>query len=123
PDPSLAVLVVAFPPDPRLITSFGCAIEPLVCAPEIVQSARIRRIGVVDDAILEHKGTHTRSLTNVRRRIRSAHSCERRSPIWCRARELGGFPSSRPHWRLVTVVVFNAFLALLFLCEPYAEIK
>ena len=47
-----AVLVVAAPPDARLIATLGGAVEPLICAPETVQSARIGRIGVVDDAVL-----------------------------------------------------------------------
>src|SRR5207302_1258313 len=47
---ALVVLVVAAPPDARLVASPGGAVEPLVHAPEGVQSARIGGIGVVDDA-------------------------------------------------------------------------
>src|SRR5437016_5550934 len=47
---ALVVLVVAAPPGDRLVTPLGCAVEPLVHAPEAVQSARIGGIGVVDDA-------------------------------------------------------------------------
>src|SRR5207247_5550596 len=50
---ALVVLVVAAHPDARLVAPPGCAVEPLVQAPEAVQSARIGGIGVVDDAVLE----------------------------------------------------------------------
>src|SRR6267378_170364 len=45
---ALLVLVVALPPDTRLVAPLGGAVEPLVHAPEAVQSARIGGIGVVD---------------------------------------------------------------------------
>src|SRR5258706_5189028 len=47
---ALVVLVVAAPPDACLIAPFGGAVEPLVHAPETIQSARIAGICVVDDA-------------------------------------------------------------------------
>src|SRR5260370_5605164 len=47
---ALVVLVVAAPPDARLVAAFGGTVEPLVHAPEAVHSARIGGIGVVDDA-------------------------------------------------------------------------
>src|SRR5256714_3519648 len=59
---ALLVLVVAAPPDTRLVAPLGCAIEPLVHAPEAVDSARGGGIGVVDDAVLEHERAHPRSL-------------------------------------------------------------
>jgi hypothetical protein len=49
---ALAVFVVAPPPDARFVTPLGRAVEPLIHAPEAVQSARIGGIGVVDDAVL-----------------------------------------------------------------------
>src|SRR3989442_6757490 len=52
------VLVVAAPPDARLVASLGGAVEPLVHAPEAVQSARIGGIGAVGDAVLEHVRAH-----------------------------------------------------------------
>src|SRR6266850_4624829 len=55
---ALVVLVVAAPPGARLIAPPGCAVEPLVHAPEAVQPARVRRVGVVDDAILERERAH-----------------------------------------------------------------
>src|SRR6266516_1129090 len=45
---ALVVLVVAAPPDARLVAPPGGAVEPLVHAPEGVQSARVGGIGVVD---------------------------------------------------------------------------
>src|SRR5438046_1288136 len=69
----LVVLVVAAPPDARLVTPFGGAVEPLVHAPEAVQSARIGGIGVVDDTVLEHERAHARPLARVRGRVGSGH--------------------------------------------------
>ena len=40
-----------------LVAALGGAVEPLVHAPEAVQSARIGGIGVVDDAVLEPRHT------------------------------------------------------------------
>src|SRR5438045_9452006 len=54
------VLVVAAPPNARLVAAFGRAIEPLVHSPATVQSARISRIGVVNDAVLERERAHPR---------------------------------------------------------------
>src|SRR6201987_1352124 len=59
---ALVVLVMAAPPDARLVAPLGSAVEPLVHPPEAVQPARIGRIGVVDDAILEHERAHARPL-------------------------------------------------------------
>src|SRR5262245_38473778 len=63
------VLVVAAPPDARLVARLGGSVEPLVHAPEAVQSARIRGIGVVDDAVVERERAHTRPLARVRRHV------------------------------------------------------
>src|SRR5439155_11965508 len=46
------VLVVAAPPDARLVATLGGAVEPFVHAPDSVHPARIGGIGVVDDAVL-----------------------------------------------------------------------
>src|SRR5206468_6347026 len=61
---SLVVLVMAAPPDARLVAPLGRAVEPLVHAPEAVQSARIGGIGVVDDTVLEHERAHARPLAD-----------------------------------------------------------
>src|SRR5207237_184600 len=57
---ALVVLVVAAPPVDRLVAALRGAVEPLVDAPEAVQSARIGGIGVVDDAVLERARAHAR---------------------------------------------------------------
>src|SRR5690242_8592380 len=49
---ALAVLVVAAPPDARLVAALGRAIEPGVHAPDAVHAARVGRVGVVDGAVL-----------------------------------------------------------------------
>src|ERR1700693_5920622 len=105
---ALAVLVVAAPPEARLVASLGCAVEPLVHAPEAVQSARIGRIGVVNDAVLVRERAHTGPLARVRRQVGSSHG-----------RELGGIPLTagfRLHvlsLAAALVVVFEGPLALL----------
>src|SRR6267378_6660351 len=69
----VGVLVVAAPPDARLVAPLGCAVEPLVHAPEAVESARISGVSVIDDAVLEHKRAHARPLARVRGRVSSGH--------------------------------------------------
>src|SRR5215468_1265985 len=61
----MTVFVVATPPDALLVTPFGRAVEPLIGAPQNVQTARIGRIGVVDVAVFEHEGTHARPIAPV----------------------------------------------------------
>src|SRR6266536_4686775 len=70
---ALVVLVVAAPPDARFVAPLGGAVEPLVHAPEAVQSARIGGIGVVDDAVLERERAHARPLARVRGHVGSGH--------------------------------------------------
>src|SRR5438093_5621144 len=100
---SALVLVVAAPPDARLVASLRCAVEPLVHAPEAVQSARIGGIGVVDDAILERERAHARPLARVRGDVGSAHGREDDGPLVATLRTLAPLPS-----RLAPVVVFDA---------------
>src|SRR6202035_5605128 len=69
----LGVLVVAAPPDARLVTPPWCAVEPLVHTPEDVQSPRIGGVSVVHDAVFEYERAHTRPLTRVRRHVGSGH--------------------------------------------------
>src|SRR6058998_1624283 len=108
---ALIVLVVATPPDARLVTPLGCAVEPLH-APEAVQSARIGGIGVVDDAILERERAHARPLARVRGDVGSAHGREDDGPLVATLRTLAPLPR-----RLAPVVVFDAPVALLLLSE------
>ena len=51
----LAVLVVPPPPHARFVPTFGCAVEPLVHAPDAVDAAGIRGISVIDNAVVEHE--------------------------------------------------------------------
>src|SRR5437763_11472837 len=115
PERLALVLVVAAPPYARFIASLGCAIEPLVHAPEAVQSARISGIGVIDDAVLECERAHPRPLAYVRVHVGSAHGRELTGPIGCRA---GRYRSDR---FLVFVIVFDP-LALFLLRERGAEV-
>src|SRR5438094_4954011 len=125
---ALVVLVVAAPPDARLVASPGGAVEPLVHAPEDVQAARIGGIGVIDDAVLEHERAHARSLARVRGRVGSG-----------RGRQLGDRPLAAallgllaglsgqsaalaPLHRFARVVVFEP-RALLLLGERGVEVE
>src|SRR5207253_3001187 len=70
---ALVVLVVAAHPDARLVAPLGCAVEPLVDAPEAVQSARIGGIGVVVGP--EHE------VVDEELRAPSEEVCERNAPL------------------------------------------
>src|SRR5258708_14872573 len=68
---ALVVLIVAAPPNARLVAPLWGAVEPLVHAPEAVQSPRIRGIGVIDNPVLEHARAQARPLARVRGRVGS----------------------------------------------------
>src|SRR5260370_996028 len=59
---AFGVLVVPGPQGTLVIAPPGGAIEPLVHAPEAVEAARVGRIGVVHDAVLEHERAQARPL-------------------------------------------------------------
>ena len=105
---------MAAPPDARLFASLGGAVEPLVHAPEAVQSARVSGISVVDDAVREHERAHARPLAGVRGHVGSGHG-----------RDLGDRPlvAAQLPRRLAPVVVFDASLALLLLGELDVEVE
>src|SRR5207245_11708169 len=107
------VLVVGAPPDARLLAPLGSAVEPLVHAPEAVQSARVGGIGVVDDTVLEHECTHARSLACVCGYVGSGHG-----------RDLGhgALVAAQLQRRAAPVVVFEATLALLLFGQLDVEI-
>src|SRR4051812_13290537 len=71
---SLAVLIMAAPPDASLVAPLGCAIQPLVHAPEAIHSAGVGGISMVDDAVLEHERAHARPLARVCGNVGSGHS-------------------------------------------------
>src|SRR6516164_9854364 len=72
----LVVLVVPEPPDAGLVPSLWSAVEPLVHAPETVQSARIGGIAVVNGAFHERERAHARPFARVCKRIGSACGCQ-----------------------------------------------
>jgi hypothetical protein len=110
---------VAAPPDARLVAPLGCAVEPLVHAPEAVQSARVGGIGVVDDAVLERERAHARPFARVRGHIGSGHGRDLGDwPLAATLRTLAPLPR-----RLAPVVVFDAPLALLLLGEPDVKVE
>src|SRR5712692_6051965 len=74
---SLVVFVVAAPPEAGLVATEWCAVEPLVHAPEAVDPALVRRVGVVDDAILERERAHAGPFSSVRREV----CCNRGYPL------------------------------------------
>src|SRR4051812_35827755 len=61
----VVVLVVAAPPVAVLVAAERRAVEPLVHAPQAVQPARVRRVGVVDDAVLARERAHAGPFTPV----------------------------------------------------------
>src|SRR5499426_3784009 len=75
---ALIVLVMAPPPDAGLVAPLGGAVEPLVHAPQGIQSARKGGIGVVDDAVVERERAHTRALAPVSVRVSPAFGRELR---------------------------------------------
>src|SRR5260221_2018477 len=101
------------PPRARFVAPLRRPVEPLVHAPEPVQSARISGIGVIDDAILEHKRAHAGSLPGVGADVGAGHRSVIRRARGCR-------------WlqpRLMLVVVFEAALALLLLRKRDVEVE
>src|SRR5262245_47025401 len=61
----LFVAVVVTPPDALFVASLRRTVEPLVHAPEAVQSAGIGRIGVIDDAVLKNESAEARPLAHI----------------------------------------------------------
>ncbi len=57
--------------DHRFIPSTRCAVEPLVHAPETVQAARVGRVSVVDDPVLERERAHAGGFPRNRRGVRA----------------------------------------------------
>src|SRR5207249_7862475 len=114
---ALVVLVVAAPPDARLVAPLGGAVEPLEHAPEAVHSARVGGIGVVDHAVLERERAHARPLARVRGHVGSGHGREGDRPLG------GGFRPRVQRVAAALVVVFDEPLALLLLGEPDVEVE
>src|SRR5207248_10040014 len=109
------VLVVAFPPDAGFVAPLGRAIEPLIHSPQAVQSTRIGRVSMVDNAVLERERAHARPLAYVRVHVGAAHGSELTGSVGGRARR------DRSDRFLLLVVVFDS-LALFLLRERGAEV-
>src|SRR4051812_9645270 len=110
------VLVVAAPPEARLVAPPGGAVEPLVHAPERVQAARVGGVGVVDDAVLEYERAQARPLARERGHVGPGHGREGGGPALAAPR-----PRARRLCRLAPVVVLDA-LPLLLLGERDLEV-
>jgi len=115
------VLIVAAPPDARLVAPPGGAVKPLVHAPEDVQSARIGGIGVVDDAILERERAHARAFARVRSRVGSAHLREGDGPLACTLLVLARLRYPLAYWNELALLAAVAVPLGLWAVGPRHE--
>src|SRR5438876_6190491 len=97
-------------PGARFVAPLRRSVEPLVHAPEAVQSARVGGIGVIDDAVLERERAHARPLARVGGHVGASHGSVLSGSgltagFWLRVAPGGAGP----------VVVFDGSLALLLL--------
>src|SRR5215471_9349369 len=67
----LSVAVVVTQPSAVFVAPFRSTVEPLIHAPEPVQSAGIGRIGMVDDAVLQNESAEARPLAHISFRLGS----------------------------------------------------
>src|SRR4051812_21308517 len=100
------------PPDAGLVASLGRAVEPLVHAPEAVQSARISGVDVVDAAVLAHEGAYARPLARVGGDVGSGAGCDRGDGPFALLGEGVADPAFRQR-RLAPIIVFDARALLL----------
>ena len=105
------VLVVAAPPGACLIATLGSAVKPLPHAPEGVESARIGRVSMVDDAVYKSEGAHSRPFAQIGRPIDS--SSKYILGVNRAVARLG--PAGWLPGVLASKVVFDASVALLLL--------
>src|ERR1700722_11680542 len=110
----MRVLVMAAEPRPRFIASLRRSVQPLVHAPQTVQSARIGGIAMVEGAVLQHERAETRPVARVGGGIGSACGGELSNGLrdLCRVHRVSAAP----------VVVFDRSFALLLLREPDVEV-
>src|SRR5579883_3094052 len=79
-----AVAIVVLEPGlvlEALVAAARRAVEPLVHVPEPVESSRVRRIRVVDDAVFQHERAHAGRLFKIVRPIGSGHRGKARGPL------------------------------------------
>src|SRR6266481_5365110 len=63
---SLLILVMPFPPQTAiLVATFGRAIEPLIHSPKSIHSARVSRVSVINNSVLERECAHSGTLARV----------------------------------------------------------
>src|SRR5262245_5513127 len=101
------------PPDTGLVAPSWCAVEPLIHAPQTVQSACVGGIRVVDDAVFEDECAHSRPLPDVGPQVGSGHRCH--------LARVASVTAWLPR-TLAPVVVFNASFTLLLLGESHGEV-
>src|SRR5215203_593955 len=106
------------PPDAGLVPPFGRAIQPLIHAPEAIDSARVSGIRVIESAVLEHERAQAWPFAKVRALIGAGHPCEDGGSVVRILRIGGGLKR-----RFAPEVVFDSFLPLLLLGEPDAEVE
>src|SRR5260221_12870013 len=114
---ALVVLVVETPPGARLVAPLGGAVEPLIHAPEAVQSARIGGIDVVDDPVFERERAHARPLARVRGDVGSGHGRKGDRTLG------GGFRLRVQRVAAAPVVVFDTPRTLLLLGDRDVEVE
>src|SRR6478736_1220745 len=72
----LAVLVVTAPPDASLVAAARSAIQPLIHAPKAIQTARIGRIGMIDNALFQHECADAGPFARVSGGVGSSRGCD-----------------------------------------------
>src|SRR5438093_3169639 len=110
---SVAVLVMTAPPYAGLVAPQRRSVEPLIHAPEPVEPARIRRVRVVDGAVLEDERAHPGRFAQERRDVRPDGVSEFRD--WTIGIEARPLVDGRE-------VVLDDTLALLLLRDRHAEV-
>src|SRR4029077_10707 len=85
--PGLVILVMPFPPETAiLVATFRCAIEPLIHSPESIHSARVSRVSVINNSVLERERAHSGTLARVSVNVGPRRGREFGRPLGSRAR-------------------------------------
>ncbi len=71
-----SIFVMTLPPGRAFAAAKRRAVEPLIHAPQCIQSARIGGIGLIDRAVLHRKSAHARPVPHIGGRICAAGSRE-----------------------------------------------